>query len=413
MKFNPFRPNTIAPPDLFRGRDVELLFTERSLFQTKNGNPMHFLIEGERGLGKSSLFLRIADIASGKTPLQDGSSLNFIVLNIELDSNQSFFDILKMLAAEFKRALSEREKVKTLVSSTWDFLNKWEILGVRYHNVDNAQIQPYEILHDLVASFDKVISSTEGIVDGIVVLFDEADRPSEKASLGELVKLFSENLTKRACNKVLLGLTGQPGLVAKLKASHESSPRIFTIFDLKPLTHFDNLEVVRGGLKIANSINEIKTEINDDALELISNLSEGYPHFLQEFSFKAFEADTDDLITSTDVKQGAFGNDGALNQLGHKFFNEMYFNQIGTDEYRNVLVAMAKYSDGWVNRPMIKSEIVIKETTLNNALQALKSRGIIIPNPAQSGEFKLPTKSFAAWINAHGTLNSKLSQITS
>jgi hypothetical protein len=309
--------------------------------------------------------------------------------------------------------LSEREKVKTLVSSTWDFLNKWEILGVRYHNVDNAQIQPYEILHDLVASFDKVISSTEGIVDGIVVLFDEADRPSEKASLGELVKLFSENLTKRACNKVLLGLTGQPGLVAKLKASHESSPRIFTIFDLKPLTHFDNLEVVRGGLKIANSINEIKTEINDDALELISNLSEGYPHFLQEFSFKAFEADTDDLITSTDVKQGAFGNDGALNQLGHKFFNEMYFNQIGTDEYRNVLVAMAKYSDGWVNRPMIKSEIVIKETTLNNALQALKSRGIIIPNPAQSGEFKLPTKSFAAWINAHGTLNSKLSQITS
>jgi hypothetical protein len=408
MKFNPFRPNTIAPPDLFRGRDAELIFTERSLFQTKNGNPMHFLIEGERGLGKSSLFLRIADIASGKTPLQDASSLNFIVLNLELDSSQSFFDILKMLAAEFKRALSEREKVKTLVSSTWDFLNKWEILGVRYHNVDDAQIQPYEILNDLVTSFDKVISSTNGIIDGIVVLFDEADRPSEKASLGELVKLFTEKLTKKGCNKVLLALTGQPGLVAKLKASHESSPRIFTIFDLKPLTHFDNLEVVRGGLKIANSINKITTEINEDALELISNLSEGYPHFLQEFSFKAFEADTDDLITSIDVKQGAFGNDGALNQLGHKFFNEMYFNQIASNDYRNVLVAMAKYSDGWVNRLMIKAEIDIKETTLNNALQALKSRSIIIPNPAQSGEFKLPTKSFAAWINAHGTLNSEL-----
>lgn len=55
---------------------------------------------------------------------------------------------------------------------------------------------------------------------------------------------------------------------------------------------------------------------------------------------------------------------------------------------------------------MIKTEIEIKETTLNNALQALKSRNIIFPNPAQSGEFKLPTKSFAAWINAHNTLQS-------
>ena len=367
---------------------------------------MHFLVEGERGLGKSSLFLRIADQASGKAPLEDGSFVNFIVLNLELDANQSFFDILKMLAAEFKRAIAERDKIKTLAASTWDFLNKWEILGVRYHKIDESFVQPYEVLNDLVVSFEKILNLTNGIVDGILILFDEADRPNEKASLGELVKLLTEKLTKKGCNQVLLGLTGQPGLISKLKASHESSSRIFTIFDLKQLSQKDNFSVVESGLIIANKINKTHVSIEAEALDLISQLSEGYPHFLQEFSYKAFEADTDYIIDVMDVKEGAFGSDGALSQLGHKFFNEMYFNQIGSDDYRKVLAAMARYSDNWVNRTMIKSEIDIKDTTLNNALQALKSRNIIVPNPGQSGEFKLPTKSFAAWINAHNTLNS-------
>lgn len=169
MKFNPFRPNSIASSELFQGRVEEMSFIERSLFQTKNGNPMHFLIEGERGLGKSSLFLRVAEQASGTSPLSDGKFVNFIVLNLELDASQSFFDVLKMIAADFKRAISEREKVKSLASNVWDFLNKWEVLGVRYHKIDQNLVQPYEILNDLVINFERVLLATKGEIDGILI----------------------------------------------------------------------------------------------------------------------------------------------------------------------------------------------------------------------------------------------------
>ncbi|MDO9153340.1 MAG: hypothetical protein Q7U47_06490, partial [Paludibacter sp.] len=213
--------------------------------------------------------------------------------------------------------------------------------------------------------------------------------------------------SKRGCDQVLIGMTGQPGLIAKLKASHESSSRIFSVLTLKPLSDEENKAVVMSGLKKANQINPQPTTIDDDALNLISKLSEGYPHFLQEFAYKAFENDMDNCISDNDVKDGAFGGNGALNQLGHKYFNELYFTQIGSDEYRRVLQAMARFSDSWVNRTKIKQEIDIKETTLNNALQALKSRNIIIPNPAQPGEFRLPTKSFAAWIKAFYMLDEE------
>ncbi len=407
MKFNPFRPNSIASSELFQGRKEEMILIEQSLFQTKNGNPQHFLIEGERGLGKSSLFLMVEQQATGKIPLRNSEKVNFIVINIELDSTQTFFEILKSIAADFKRALSEREKIKTLAAGVWNFLSNWEILGVRYHKIDENLIQPYEILNELVLSFERVIKLANSEIDGILILIDEADRPGEKASLGEIVKLLTEKLSKRGCDQVLIGMTGQPGLIAKLKASHESSSRIFSVLTLKPLSEEENMAVVMSGLKKANQVNTQQTTIDEDALKLISQLSEGYPHFLQEFAYKAFEKDTDYRICADDVKDGAFGDNGALNQLGNKYFNELYFTQIGSDEYRRVLQAMARFSDSWVNRTKIKHEIEIKDTTLNNALQALKTRNIIIPNPGQQGEFRLPTKSFAAWIKAFYMLDEE------
>jgi hypothetical protein len=408
MNFNPFRPNSIATDELFQGRRDEMLFIERSLFQTKNGNPQHFLIEGERGLGKSSFFLKVAQQAKGEKEIGQKIFVNFIVLNIELDSNQSFFEIIRALSSEFKNAISEKEKIKNLAKSVWDFLSSWEILGVKYHKVDEQKIQPYEVLNDLVNSFSNLISQAKDEIDGIVVLFDEADRPSTQASLGEIIKLLTEKLTKKGCDKVLIGLTGQPGLVAKLKASHESASRIFTVLTLNPLSEEENQLVVTSGLTIANRVNVEKTRIDKEAINLISELSEGYPHFLQEFAFMAFESDEDNVITVEDVRKGAYGEKGALNQLGEKYFHDLYFTQIASDEYRKVLQAMSNFSDTWVNRENIKSIITIKETTLNNALQALKTRGIILSHPTQQGSFKIPTKSFAAWIKAYYKLEEKI-----
>jgi hypothetical protein len=66
MKFNPFRPNSIVAPGMFAGRYDEVTAIERGLHQTRNGNPKHFLIEGERGIGKSSLMLYVDYLSSGR-----------------------------------------------------------------------------------------------------------------------------------------------------------------------------------------------------------------------------------------------------------------------------------------------------------------------------------------------------------
>jgi len=399
MKFNPFRPTSLVGPGMFRGRGAELISIERDLYQAKHGNPQHFLIEGERGIGKSSLLFFVDALGSGIVHCSDGSYLNFVVVNVELRGSDDQFDIVKGIARDLTRAISEHKTLKELASKVWDFLSNWEVMGVKY-NKNNSEAELAEVFDGLVNSLVSLVSEAELELDGVLLLIDEADKPSETAQLGEFVKLLTERLSKRRCDNVLLGLAGLPSLIGKLRLSHESSPRIFEVMSLAPLAPEERKDVVRQGLAMAEQKSGDKTVITEEALDMISTLSEGYPHFIQQFSYSAFEEDKEGTIDVHDVLYGAHKKGGALGQLGIKYFNEMYFTSISSDDYRKVLNTMATHGDDWVSRARILDESGLVEHTVTNALKALKDRNVIIQNDAQRGSYKLPTKSFAAWINA-------------
>ena len=54
-KINPFRPGSPIVPGMVVGRINEIERIENSLFQTKADRSSHFMITGERGIGKTSL----------------------------------------------------------------------------------------------------------------------------------------------------------------------------------------------------------------------------------------------------------------------------------------------------------------------------------------------------------------------
>ena len=59
---------------------------------------------------------------------------------------------------------------------------------------------------------------------------------------------------------------------------------------------------------------------------------------------------------------------------------------------------MSNYSDNWVQRSEIIKESGLKGGTVDNALRALKGNYIITQNDLRAGQYRLPTKSFAVWI---------------
>jgi hypothetical protein len=386
---------------MFSGRLPEIKTIEHCLYQAKRGNPVHFLVQGERGIGKTSLFYLVGLVAGGQIPLLDGTRLKFLVVSCDLGNAHSQLDIIRALALELRQALTEHDIIKDKAKGFWNWLTNWEILGVRYHK-ERDNLDPSDAVNILVNQISQFCLQAADSIDGILFLVDEADQPDVSADLGAFCKFFTERLNRRACNTVILGLAGLPPLISRLRASHESSPRLFTTLLLEPLLPAEREYVVRRGLEEAEKKNGKATNIENNALRMISELSEGYPHFIQQFAFSAFEADEDDNIEISDVSAGAFEENGALAQLGQKYFSEMYNSKIASDNYRAVLDTMAKRGDQWISRKTIIANSALPQTIVTNALNALKARNIIFADESRKGQgfYRLPTRSFAAWINA-------------
>jgi hypothetical protein len=392
---------------MFVGRVEEIEGTERALNQTKHENPVHFLIQGERGIGKTSLFVSLVGVAEGKFNSLEGDKFNFLTINIEMYPSITFNDIIEKTGNALHREVAKRKPLGEAARTGWEFLKRWELGGVKYNDREKPP-KPNELLDELARTVANTITKFSSEIDGILILIDEGDKAPVEANLGEFVKLFTERVTKLGCNQVCLGVAGLPSVIRNLSKSHASSPRIFEVYMLEPLLPAERIRVIERGLHEAKETNGFEITITDEAKNLISTLSEGYPHFLQQFAYSAFNEDTDNNIDSGDVLRGALHPDrGALKQLGIKYFEELYFDQIGADEYRGVLRAMADASGNWITKAEIRKKIKIKDSTLNNAISALKKRNIIIAKPGVSGTYRLPTRSFATWIKAFTTVEGE------
>lgn len=401
-KFNPFRPNSLVTPGMFTGRINEVNRAERALFQTKNRNPQHFMFEGERGIGKSSLFRYLDWLARGEVPTSERGKFNFVVVNIELREMMGHGDVIDRLMMELRSQISGMSRVREICKRAWEFVSRFEAYGTRYRQNEDAARR--EGLDTLTNTLGDLITDAGEEIDGVLLLIDEADKPPATAHLGELCKLLTERLAYKNCERVSIGLAGLPGLVGRLRTSHESAPRVFDVLSVEPLTVDERITVIHRGLAEAEKINHVKTMISNQAAGLIANLSDGYPHFIQQFAYCAFDKDVDDFIDIADVIEGAFEEHGALDQLGRRYFSDWYIDQIGSEDYRRVLSTMAESSDSWVSRPKIFASSGVRERIVDNALRVLKERRIIIQNDRVRGEYRLPAKAFAAWIKARETV---------
>ncbi len=393
MKYNPFKPGLIIHPGMFAGRFAELEFLEKSLYQTERGNPAHFLIHGERGIGKSSLLMVVNAVAKGLIKSINDQQFFFTCVHVELEPKDSYREIVSKIARELQRELDRSQTLQKSLKTIWDFVTNWEVMGVKYNRESTPTEAMVEELADKLAAIGEKLAEEKS---GLYIFIDEADKPSKDAGLGELIKVLTERLTKRGAVNVGIGVIGISSVIKKMRDSHESSVRILTPVLLSPLLPEERKDVVRRGLAEAESKNGFRTTITDEALQMIATVSEGYPHFIQQYAYSSFDQDTDDNIDADDVRNGLLKENGALDLLGMRYFENMYTEEIRSDEYRMVLQVIARHSPDWTTKKQLATESKLKPHTLNNAIAALKKRNIIVPRKGYIGQYGLPSRSFAA-----------------
>ena len=403
MKYNPFKPGSIVHPGMFAGRLDEIQGISKLLFQTKNGNSSSFLITGERGIGKSSLLLFIDQIAKGKLTVEKGTIFNFLVVSISLEPNDTYKDVIYKLAREFNRELTQDEVIKTALKNVWDFITNWEVMGVKYNKIKD-ELGPEVMLEELGEKIISVLTNIKNTKDGIYFFIDEADKPIKNPNIGSICKYLTERVQKKGINNFGIGIIGLPIVLDKIKENHESAVRIITPFTLRLLTNEECGAVIKLGLDEAKRKNGSEVTITPEARSLIATFSEGYPHFIQQYSYSSFDIDKDNTIDDKDVVSGLTGENGALHQLGEKYFDQMYYKEISSKNYRKILITMALHESEYISKQQIIKGTGLPEKMITNALNAFCRKGIIIRKKGTKGLYKISSRSFKAWIIAFNSL---------
>lgn len=288
-KINPFNPNFPVNPGMFVGRLTEILRMESYLYQTRSGQPINFLLSGERGIGKSSLINYLTYVARGEIPV-DETEFSFIVVDTDVDQTTSQLGLVKKIELGLEKELGNTERARKFMSDTWSFLQRVEAGGIGLKAQEKSahdETLLERFAYSLAETVERVCSPEESSdvfsasYDGVLILVDEADNSSPELQLGSFFKLLMERLRRRGCDRVMIGLVGLTKMRDVLRESHPSSLRLFDDLELGRLSSDEVSDVIERCLTKANEENSAATSIDDEAKALLISLSEGYPHFIQ------------------------------------------------------------------------------------------------------------------------------------
>ncbi len=387
---------------MFAGRHNEIIGVEKALFQTKNGNHQNILFIGERGIGKSSLLLMTRVLATHK--------YNFVPILISLSDDTDLKGFAYKIQDGLERQLSGLNKALGVLKKVWKFAKTVDIPGAPSIKLEEDSRTESQVIDDIVYSLASTIKSLTSDSqlkelgmskkkDGLIILIDEADKASGKLKLGSFLKYLNETLGAEEANNFLLVVAGLPNVREVLRKSHESSLRLFTEYELKPLIKSEVEHVIRSGLQESNEMDKTvpPLTIDENAINKVFDYSEGYPHFVQQIGASTFDRNTDNAITESDVLTGFFSSGGALELIGNRYYRYLY--SICSKEEKRVLKIIAKNWNGWVTSEEIRKIYDGKPSTLHSCLRSLKEKEVILKKEGARGEYRLQLGSFAFWVS--------------
>jgi len=167
---------------------------------------------------------------------------------------------------------------------------------------------------------------------GVVLLIDELQYLNQ-IELGALI-MAMHMVQQLQLPVVLLG-AGLPTLPAQAGDSKSYAERMFNFLEIGPLSETDAEQALRDPA-IANNV-----EFQDEALKEVFRVTKGYPYFLQEWGYQAWNAAQQSPITKRDAE---IASSAAISRLDLNFFR-VRFDRLTPSE-KKFLRAIAELGPG-------------------------------------------------------------------
>lgn len=361
---NPFSPGAGSPPPELAGREA-ILEQARVLFgRIRAKRPeKSLLLTGLRGVGKTVLLNemdRMAQAAGYRTIL------------LEAHENKPLAVLLvphlRRLLYELDRVAGAGNKVRRGMAVLKSFVGAVKVtVGEVEFGLDiepeKGTADSGDLEADLPNLFVAVGEAAEERGAAVAILIDEIQYFSSD-ELSALI-MAMHKMQQRQMPLVLIGagLPILPGLAGESKSYAE---RLFSFPDVGPLDASNAAKAIREPIEAATE------SIEDAALNEIVSLTKGYPYFLQEWGYQAWNCAPASPITLQHVEAATTL---ASTRLDENFFR-VRFDRL-TPREKDYLRAMAELGPGPYRTGDIADGLRVKMSTLGPVRASLIKKGMV------------------------------------
>jgi type II secretory pathway predicted ATPase ExeA len=359
---NPFAPGAGSQPPELAGRDEIISDAEVALQRILIGrHDKSQILLGLRGTGKTVLLNRIEQMAE-----QHDHLASFI----EAPEVNSLASLLYPKVHQTLRRLSMVESAKAnayaAMRALRGFASTFKVtVGDVSLSVDPepGSADSGILEYDLTDLFLRIGAAAQAAGKAWTLLIDEVQYLDETELSALIVAIHRVNQKQLP---IMFFGAGLPQLAALTGEAKSYAERLFNFPTIGPL---DRTAVIAA---IRQPIESEGETISDDALDMIIERTEGYPYFLQEWGFQAWNIADQSPINADDVKRASTA---ALRRLDEGFFR-VRFDRL-TPKEREYVVAMAELGNGPYRSSDVADKLGESVQTLGPRRANIISKGMI------------------------------------
>ncbi len=361
---NPFNPGAgVSPPELAGRADV-LETAETALARTKRGkHAKSLMILGLRGVGKTVLLNQIKERA-----VRQGYLAEMQEAHDGAELKQLLIPVLRRLLLRLDRLQHTVETVKKGLRVLRSFIGNITIaasgaevtLGIDPETgyADSGNLE--DDLRDVLVA---VAEAARDAGTPVAILIDELQY-LPKEELGALIRGIHA-INQAGLPLVLFG-AGLPQLAGQAGDAKSYAERLFDFPRLGALEEADAWKAIR------DPVEDEGAHISDDALREIYAKTRGYPYFLQEWGYTAWNIAQGDFITEHDAR---VATTESIRKLDESFFRVRFDRT--TPLERDYMRRLAELGEGPQRSADVATAMQRSATSLGPVRDSLIKKGMI------------------------------------
>jgi len=389
---SPFFPDQPVPVELFVGRLAQINhIMNRAVGQVAQGKPVSVFLEGEYGIGKTSVARFVQWMAERNKGL--------LGIYATLERAESMDDVgAAVLEATLRSGAYNPKMGERIREGMAKFVGEQSLFGLTIH-AEALRKEAPNVTRGLLPFLRQTLERVQADgAKGVFLALDEINGLANSPKFAQFLKGIVDTNAPISLEKptvpLLLMVCGVEERRRNLISHHESVGRIFDVVTIERMTQEEMNEFFVKAFESAH------ITVDKEALDIMTHYAAGFPKVMHLIGNAAYWSDRDGRIDKDDALDAIVM---AADEVGKRYVNQQVYAALHSTDYHSILdkIAGTGLEMSFMKRDIVEGLTDTEKKKFNNFLQKMKRLKVLRAGDVQ-GEyvFNVRMVRFYIWMQS-------------